>query len=542
MFLYEKFLAIDYGTHNIKGALFQRTMGNLTVLRTETMPITPMEEKQYETNILRFLNTYFPGEHAILLALSLEKLFVRELSIPLTTEKAVREVIPYEVENRVPFPMETVEVLGSVWRIDQDKSDVITYTAHHAEFDTITEPFKETRTVFRGIYVDSVCLGSIVSKHLKKEIPFTNVAQLDIGGTNSLLNVIADGKIAHTRFIGIGGDHLTSEIAKSLKLKPETAEELKNSIQFEPFHEPEDGLNLFAKEFRLKVPDIKKAFEITKEFYEKLAEEVRRSFLSVGETERPEALYLSGEASKIRDIDSFLGESLSIQTKRYDFLQTDPDRFATCYGMAYQLLQPKKAKVDFLETPYVKRLNKNLFDLTAFRPHLILSGVSLFLLIGVFFLGIISDKRKLTAANKILAEKVQRGIGRQVPPDADALEFARTVKDEAKGKTELYRKYLSKPSVLDVLYEISAKFPDPGMQQFQFQNFTYDNNVVTIQGRVNEYSEIGTIQRSLENSQLFKKITIEDKRITTGAKVFKVSFTLKLEVAASMPGGPGSEF
>ncbi len=531
MFLYEKFLAVDYGTSSVKGALFQRVAGNLTLLRAESMPISPMEEKEYETNIFRFINTYFSGEHAILLALSLERLFVREISIPLTTEKAVREVIPFEVESRVPFPMETVEVIGSVWRIDQEKSDVITYTAHHSEFDTIAYPFLESTMVFRGIFVDSVCLGSIVARHTGKEIPFANVAQLDIGGKHSLLNVSKDGKIAHTRFLSIGGDTLTEEISKTLKIGKDKAEALKTSIQFEPFHSPEDGLNLFAKEYKLKVADIKKAFSIVKDFFSTLSEEVRRSFLSLGETERPEVLYISGEGSKIRDLESFLGESLGLQVRRYDFLNVDPDRYATCYGMAYQLIASKKSKVDFLQTPYVKRLNKNLFDLSAFIPHLILSSISIVLFIGVFFLGIVSDKRKLTAANKILAEKIKTGIGSNVPVDTDPLDYAKRLRDDAKNKSELYRNYLSKPSVLDVIYEISTKFPDPGMQAFLFNSITFDNGHVTLQGSVNEISEIGVIQRSLENSQMFKKVSLENNRSNYGLKTYKVTFTIKMEVA-----------
>ncbi|TGJ99092.1 hypothetical protein EHO59_14520 [Leptospira semungkisensis] len=532
MFLYEKFLAVDYGTTSVKGALFQRVAGNLTLLRSESMPISRMEEREYETNILRFLNTYFPGENALVLSLSLDKLFVREISIPLTTEKAVKEVIPFEVESRVPFPMETVEVLGSVWRIDQDKSDVITYTAHHSEFDTLASPFLESTMVFRGIFVDSVCLGSLIPKHLGKEIPFSNVAQLDIGGRRTILNVSKDGKIAHTRFLSLGGEALTEEISKALKISKDKAEALKTSIQFEPFHSPEDGLNLFAKEYKLKVADIKKAFGIAQEFFLALSEEIRRSFLSLEETERPEVIYLSGEGSKIRDLESFLGEDLGVQARRYDFLSPDPDRFATAFGMAHQLVLSKKAKIDFLETPYVKKLNKNLFDLSAFKPHMILSGVSIFLLIGVFFLGIFSDRKKLTAANKVLADKVRSGTGSSVPMDTDPLDYAKGLRDGAKRKTELYRKYLSKPTVLDVLHEISLNFPDPGMQAFLFQNITYDNGTVSIQGSVNEISEIGVIQRSLEKSQMFKKISLENNRSNYGLKTYKVSFTIKMEVAS----------
>lgn len=95
MFIYDQFLAIDYGTSAIKGVLFQKVLGKLNILRSEIMSISHGEEDEYKHNILRFINSYFPGETSIVLNLPLSRLFVREFSIPLTTVKAVREVIPF---------------------------------------------------------------------------------------------------------------------------------------------------------------------------------------------------------------------------------------------------------------------------------------------------------------------------------------------------------------------------------------------------------------------------------------------------------------
>ncbi|MCG6162296.1 hypothetical protein LFX13_18935, partial [Leptospira bandrabouensis] len=191
------------------------------------------------------------------------------------------------------------------------------------------------------------------------------------------------------------------------------------SLQFEPFSGEEDGLNLFAKEFKLKVADIKKAFQSASKFTEKLSSEIHRSIVSMNETERPEVLYLSGGGSKVRGIESVLGDALGLITRRYDFLSLDGDTFSTCFGMGYHFGFAKKDKIDFIDTPHVKRINKNILNFDQFRPHLIFSGISLFILITVFFVGIVIDKRKLSASDKMLAEKFQRGFGRTAPEDVD---------------------------------------------------------------------------------------------------------------------------
>ncbi|TGK35015.1 hypothetical protein EHQ12_15545 [Leptospira gomenensis] len=530
MFIYDQFLAIDYGTSTIKGILFQKVLGKLSILRSEIMPIVHGEEDEYKHNVLRFINSYFPGETSILLNLPLDRLFVRELHIPLTTVKAVREVIPFEVENRIPFPMETVEVTGNIWRIDQEKSDVIAYSAHHSELDFITSPFLGSNIVFRGLFVDSVSLSSVITEHTNKEIVHKNCAQADIGGRVTILNILSEGKVAHTRYISLGGDTLTEQIASDLKIPFEKAEAIKLSLQFEPFAGEEDGLNLFAKEFKLKVADIKKAFQSASKFAERLSSEIQRSIISLNETERPEVLYLSGAGSKIRGLDSVFGDSLGLITRRYDFLPLDGDTFSNCFGMGYHFGFSKKDKVDFIDTPHVKRINKNILNFDQFRPHIIVSGISLFILITVFFVGIVVDKRKLSASEKSLAEKFQKGFGRSAPEDFDILEYANKLKNEEKKKTEIYRLYLSKPSILDILFELSMNFPSSDMQPFQLDQFDYDQDLVKIAGRVNEFSEIGIVQRSLEKSPMFKDIEITNKRLMQGVKAYKVSFTITMKV------------
>ncbi|ASV11551.1 hypothetical protein B2G51_07100 [Leptospira santarosai] len=541
MFIYDQFLAIDYGTSVIKGVLFQKVLGKLNILRSEMMNISHGEEDEYKHNILRFINSYFPGETSIVLNLPLDRLFAREFSIPLTTVKAIREVIPFEVENRIPFPMESVEVTGNIWRIDQEKSDVIAYSAHHGELDFITAPFLGSNIVFRGLFVDSVSLASVVSEHSNKEITHKKCVQVDIGGRVTILSILIEGKVAHTRYISMGGTTLTEQISSDLKIPFEKAEAIQFSLQFEPFAGEESDLNLFAKEFKLKAIDIKKAFQSTVKFTEKLSSEINRSIVSMNESERPEVLYLSGGGSKIRGIESFFGDSLGLAVRRYDFLPLNGDIFSTCLGMGYHFGFPKKDKVDFIDTPHVRRINKNILNLDQFRPHLIFSGISLFILITVFFVGIVVDKRKLSAGDKILAVKFQKGFGRPVPEDVDILEYAAKLKNEEKKKTEIYRLYLSKPSILDILFELSMNFPSSDMQPFQLDQFDYDQDLVKIGGKVNEFSEIGIVQRSLEKSPMFRDIEIVDKKLIQGVKNYKVSFLIKMKVV-NKPVSPEESF
>ncbi|MBE8388453.1 cell division FtsA domain-containing protein, partial [Leptospira interrogans serovar Pomona] len=159
--------------------------------------------------------------------------------------------------------------------------------------------------------------------------------QVDIGGRVTILSILNEGKVAHTRYISMGGDTLTEQIASDLKIPFEKAEGIQFSLQFEPFAGEGIDLNLLEKEIKLKAIDIKKAFQISVKCAEKLSSEINRSIVSMDEAERPEVLYLSGGGSKIRGIESFLGDSLGLIIRRYDFLSLNGDIFSTCLGMGY---------------------------------------------------------------------------------------------------------------------------------------------------------------------------------------------------------------
>ncbi len=142
--LYDQYLAIDYGSRYIKGILFKNVLGTVTPIRFETLPkihLNDEEGDEYEYNIIRFIQSFFPEESKFLVNLSIDRLFVRDLIIPLTSEKAVREIIPFEVENKLPFPTETMEVLGILSKIDQENSYVVTFNVQQDEISNVMDKY-----------------------------------------------------------------------------------------------------------------------------------------------------------------------------------------------------------------------------------------------------------------------------------------------------------------------------------------------------------------------------------------------------------------
>jgi len=532
----DQYLAIDYGTTFIKGILFKQFLGGVTILRNETLKIVRLEESEgdeYEYNIVRFIQSFFPEETNFLINLPIEKLFIRDLVVPLGTEKAVREIIPFEVENQIPFPVETMEVLGDIWKIEDESSNVITFSAHHSELQKAITPFLRTETQLKSMSIDSFVLSTVITKHQGGTVLAEKTGQVDIGGKITIFNSLSGGKLTHSRFFAAGGEYITQKISELLKIELHEAEELKTSIQFNINEISEEAKSEFQKKFKLSNQNFKQVMQIIFSSLDGIAEEIARSIFALFDSEKPEVIYLSGGGSLLPGTEKFLSDKIGISVKKYEFVELREESYITCLGTGYHYLMKKSEKMDFLSTKFVQAINKSSLKLGYFKTHLALLGISFFILITVFFVGIIIDKRKIKANNEVLAAKFQQGFGIEAPTDSDVMELAtREVKKEQKN-SEIVRLFLSQDSILEILLDLTNNFPSKDTFNFALDQFTFDGNEVQIYGRVDEFSELGTIQTSLEKTKKFKNIEVLNKRLIQGVNKLKVSFKIKLEVANS---------
>lgn len=542
MFLFNEILSIDYGTSYIKGILFKKIPGELTILQSNLMEIIPVKDgNEYEYNLNRFLNSFFPNAKYCIINIPIENTFVRDLDLPVTSVKILKEIIPFEVESVVPFPIENLEIMFNVWKINTESSNLITFNAHHNELNRTLNPFIEKKLNPKILSVDSYALASLLKKididakllaDKKDSTKDSVLSQLDIGGKKTIFNVSVGGKLCFSRYFTLGGETITARIAKFLKISEKKAEELKISINFNILDTEEDkeSKKEFQKHFNLTINQLNSVFKIVLKVLEEIAEEAIRSIYSLTQGIAPEVIYLSGGSSYFDICEKYFSAKIGIETKRYNFKEIKDEEYIQCYANIQHYNLPAGDRIDFLKTDYAKKINIYSFNFKYFKPHLILAGIAFVILIFVFITGFLADRKKIQANEIILAKKYEVGFNKKLPEDMSAMDAANLeVKKELKN-TEIYRQFLNKPNVLDVIYEITNNFPSKDATDFQLDQMIYDNDEVTIYGRVNEFADVGVIQDNLQRSQLFKNITVVNKNLLSGSKTFKVKFQLKLEI------------
>lgn len=530
---YKQYLSIDYGTTSIKGVLFRQFLGSVTILRYETLEIVKLkenEEDEYEYNIIRFIQSFFPEESNFIFNISMDNMFIRDIALNMNNEKEIRNVIPFEVENIVPFPIENLVVQSSIWRIGKEVSNIVTFSAHHEEVENTFKPFLKNDNSIDCISNDSSSLSSIIRYHQNKSVTDISVGQLDIGGRISIFNVNHNGLLSHSRFFTGGGYFITKKISELTGLDYRASEQLKLQFNFNLESIEEDFKEEFCKQNHLTKEKFDLIINIFFESFNKIIEEIIKSIYALSPENRPSVIYLSGGGSKFFEIEKYFSKKLSIQIKKLDFLEISDISFATAVGLGHLFRYNKLERVDFL-TPEFAKLMKNSFKFEEFKPHIIITSISVFILITVFFVQFYLDSKKRDSLDDDLRAKFQQGFSKPIDEELDVIsEATNLLKDEQK-RSEVVTKFMNQENVLEVLYEITQNFPNKENVNFVMDRFQIDENgKVQIRGRVNEFQDLGPVEQGIQKSTKFKNIKITNKTQIVGAVTLKINFVLEFEV------------
>ncbi len=267
-------------------------------------------------------------------AIPCQDLFVRTLSFPFKDSTKLEQVVPFEVENLVPMPLEDLAI-GSLilppgrtmdGAIRESKGSEVLITA--APKDTVAEHLRflaQADVEPSAINVDAMALFS-VTQYLKDEgaeVP-QDLAIIDVGASKTTLCLIHEGRPIVLRTILWGGNHVTRALAIRQACSFADAERQKRTIAVEQV----GGL------------------------LEPLLREVRITLQAHEGTERGRLTHcwVSGGGSKLREIGGFVARQLGLYPvgPRQGFDANSPRAFSIAFGLA---IHPKIVKPRWRFTP-----------------------------------------------------------------------------------------------------------------------------------------------------------------------------------------------
>ena len=246
----------------------------------------------------------------LMLSLSGQMVFPRFVRLPAVSEDKLQQMVQYEVEQNVPFPMEEI-----VWN-------------HQFIGDASSG---EQCAMIVAAKIESVCeITDCVVQELGLEPEIVDVAPmalynclrynypnldgctvvLDIGARSTNLIFIEDEKI-YNRCIPVAGNAITQEVAKSFQLSFAEAEALKRQVAFVSL----GGVTASEDETAERVS------KIVRNVVTRLHAEISRSvnfYRSQQGGSAPVRMFLTGGSSVMPHLDTFFREKLQIEVADFN--------------------------------------------------------------------------------------------------------------------------------------------------------------------------------------------------------------------------------
>ncbi|MBN1916694.1 MAG: type IV pilus assembly protein PilM [Verrucomicrobia bacterium] len=298
-------VCFDIGSDALKMAVFAADNGSLqlddfAVVNLGIPPDTSIEERNSTiAQTIRFtLEERKLRPKSIHVSLSGQSVFVRFVKLPAVDESKIAQIVRYEAQQQVPFPIEEVEwdhqVIGDR---SAEEIDIVLVAMKTEVVSGLVEAIRAQHIEVETVDVSSL---SLYNAMVYNEGPFeTSTALVDLGARTTNL-IIAEGINLWSRAIPIGGENISQAIAQELDTTPEEADKLKRLIQV--------GATLGDER-------LSRAGEAAAKVLNRLLAEIRRSigyYRSQSQGTPVQRVLLSGGGSSIKNIETFLAEKLNV--------------------------------------------------------------------------------------------------------------------------------------------------------------------------------------------------------------------------------------
>ncbi|MCB1172277.1 MAG: pilus assembly protein PilM [Leptospiraceae bacterium] len=567
----ENYLVIDYGSSYIKGALYEGGAGASKILRLESLPIVsigsadpvalalvrearaeddaadvpgPQESLQhvelgeYEYNLVRYVLSFFPEEQNFIINLPQEKLYVRDLNIPVINPRQLPEMIPFEVENLIPITLEEAEVQGIIAESNEESTRVVSFSVNRQVLIDTVEPLQRGDSAIRMLSVDAVGLAEFARLLPENDYRDRVIAQIDMGGEYTIFNALKNGQLIFTRKLDLGGADITRLVAEQFKLGNDEAEQRKLELGLDLTFlnkelQPDDA---WFKRLRVEKSEYVKLLKKVESLFKELCEEIERSVLSLP-VESPQVFYCSGGLSLMAGVIDYLGQELGRRVTAYPVALSNgenPALWATAIGTSAHYQRKSQDRLDFLNSPFGSTLKGGELNFNMFSTPIMILLLSVILFLGGLLAGVVLDRRQIQA-NRTELIKVARTI-----PGVKASSNYKTILNNIKqvcrtrlrsaGGTE------DGQGILQILQEITRLTPGPDDLFFKLRLLTYTGDGVKFDADVNNYEDSTRLIAALKKSTLFSKVELAKNQRAYNQKLIRITVQIKLNRQSKLAG------
>lgn len=516
-------VGLDLGRTAIKAVRFRRRLSGRESIEYFHHPLPyagPQDLDQARVaQILRnFLWQHGFYHEDVVTAIPCQELLIRTLSFPFRDLSKIQQVVPFEVENLIPLPLEDVAVGSMVLPPGVTKgkgareggSDVLVTAAPRTAIQEHVRFLAQADLTPAAVNIDGLALFS-VTHHLKQTgalVP-SELAIVDIGASKTTICLIHEGRPWMLRTIPWGSGEITELLAARMGTTFAEAERYKRS----------------------------KEVSVLENWFDPLVREIRLSLHSYQSTTRTriEHCWVSGGGSKLRELTGYLSRQLEVAPvgPRQGFGSDCPRAFSIAFGLA---IHPKivgsRLKLRRPGTDLALDL-KQLTEDTA--PQQLYSkrevwwwAIAGCVLAVLAMLDLYTHVGVKEARVQELKSAMQASYKQQFGGDV----FPGEELEQARSKTVAMAKAValidgSAGRKLPILAQLVKQLPRE--VPLKIRELTVEQSTVHLEAETTSFESVEKVKQALIAAPMFKEVAVGDSRMGVSAAqvVFRVTLTVQ---------------
>jgi type IV pilus assembly protein PilM len=304
-------VTFDVGSSLLKMAVFVAERNRIQLTDFDVSPLaSPAEASLEEKNRLlaRQMKSILSAKKIktdkIFVSISGQSVFTRFVKLPAVEEAKVTQIIRYEAQQQVPFPIEDVEWdYNIIGKTPTGEIDIVLVAAKNDIIRSFLQECRKAGIEVGVLDVAPLCVYNCL-RHVEQEFAECT-AVIDFGAKSANL-IISEGDDLWARTVPIGGDSITSAIAKELNLDEQDAEKLKYSawVPGTSAGEPEDATD-----------EQRRASRVAGAFIDRMYAELARSigfYRSQAGHSAVRRILLSGGSARLKFFGRFLSDRFKV--------------------------------------------------------------------------------------------------------------------------------------------------------------------------------------------------------------------------------------
>ncbi len=528
------FLGIDIGSSSLKIALLSKEKaGRIKLLKAvcheyTSYPVT--EGNQNQTELLAyFLKKFLYKEKVsrdtrIGISIAGQSAFVRLVKVPIVAPAKLRQIVLYETQQQVPFPIKEVAWDFQIYGRDKKQLSVLLAAVKKDLTVSILNVISEFSLNVEFIDVSNLALYNCL-QYFYRDLKETLV--LDIGAKTANIIIINDGKI-WTRSLPIGGQDITDAIALALKIDKIKAEKIKR--------EQGKVLMLYYGQKPSGDTQEQKVAEAITEILTDMINEIVKTLNFYKSQLKSDMNFkkvlLTGGVSKIDNIDKFFENSLSLPVEKLDYLNflgvnnkldvSMNEFLGPAIGLALRGHGRSVLNINLLSQEHLQktRFNKKI-------PYILSAGIFLGLIL-LSMLGLISSKNSvLSYYLKKLSNQVNRYELTTQKIDGLQKDINKIQNNQKAMKSLLSARY----SAIEILSMITQSMP--GAVWIKNLDLDLELNTIVLEGNCGKnLSTVDSFQNDIKLKDIFSdvKVNTVDKKADGSIDFSLIIFINKAEI------------